>query len=153
MYVVGIIYEGPSNVTYIPGRTPLPIELICNITGFPSWRVNGSSHLVDDIFAGELNGHNVSQSQTNLLIIVPENDTEYVCVSSVVGTTPVRSDPAFLYIAGEYACMYMYVCHVSLIVHAYTCAPIIPNLSSNLVNPTTILPWFHKVINICGNKV
>ena len=43
LLIVGTIIEGPSNVTYIPGKIPLPIdsELICNITdAFITWRVN-----------------------------------------------------------------------------------------------------------------
>ena len=29
----GAITEGPSNITYVPYLTPLPIKLICNVTG------------------------------------------------------------------------------------------------------------------------
>ena len=45
MYVhtcVGAVIEGPRNITYLPGVTPLPIELTCNITtGVAIWSVNG----------------------------------------------------------------------------------------------------------------
>ena len=98
-HIAGIVNEGPSNVTYIPGQTPLPIELTCNITGFPFWRVNGTLHTVGNLRAGILEGHNISGS--NILINVPVNDTEYICISSVLNSDDVTSPPAFLIIAGE----------------------------------------------------
>ena len=105
MYTTGIIIEGPSNVTYIPGRTPLPIELTCNITGFPSWRVNGTLYSVGDLRAGMPEGHDISGS--NIVINIPMNDTEYICISSVLDAADVTSPPAFLYIAGKYVRTYM----------------------------------------------
>ena len=43
---VGAIIEGPSNITYLPGLTPLPIELTCNVTETAVWRVNGTDFLL-----------------------------------------------------------------------------------------------------------
>ena len=100
MYIAGNIIEGPSNVTYIPGRTPLPIVQICNVTGFPGWRINGTLRSAVEFLAGIVYGHNISGA--NILINVPMNDTEYVCTSNAVGVPAVVSPPAFLYIAGEY---------------------------------------------------
>ena len=95
----GIINQGPTNVTYIPGQTSLPITLTCNVTGFASWIVNGSSYLTSQLTAGLLNGHNASGA--DILINIPMNDTEYICVSSTQNVA-VNSTPAFIYIAGNY---------------------------------------------------
>ena len=77
-----------------------------------SWEVNGTRYGLDEIFDGDLPGHNVSGS--DITVSTPMNGTKYVCV--IPATPPVRpifSDPAFLYIAGElhhiqvfYICMY-----------------------------------------------
>ena len=101
---LGIVNEGPSTVIYFPGRTMLPIELICNVTGFPTWDItfNGTEEEFTPgaLLDGDLAGHNISGS--NLLINIPVNNSRYICISNVgVQTTP--SDPAFLYIAGKYA--------------------------------------------------
>ena len=109
MQSIGIVNEGPSNVIYFPGRTPLPIELICNVTGFPSWSVtvNGTmdEYTLNSLFRGELNGHNASGN--NILINVPVNNSEYVCISNV-GTTAISSNPAFIYVAGKFLTSFMY---------------------------------------------
>ena len=96
---IGIVIEGPSNVTYIPGQTPLPIELICNVTGFPTWIVDGSDYTLSSLIGGGLTGHNVSG--TNILVEAPVNNTEYICVSNSVmtGLETDRSEPAFLSVA------------------------------------------------------
>ena len=84
----GSIIEGPRDVTYLPGLTPLPIELTCNVTGVASWRVNGA-----------LPGH--SRAGASILINSPVNNTEYICVSQTnYGDT--ISDPAYIIIAGNY---------------------------------------------------
>ena len=99
-HIAGSIYQGPSNVTYIPGQTSLPIILICNVTGFASWIVNGTSYLTSQLGGGGLNGH--SASGANIVINIPVNGTEYICVSNTLNDA-VNSTPAFLHIAGEYA--------------------------------------------------
>ena len=99
MLYTGTIIEGPNNVTYIPGLTQLPIELTCNVTGFPSWSVNGTVYLLASLSNGALPGHNATG--TNILIDSPVNNTEYVCVSST-NDSEVRSDPAYITIAGEW---------------------------------------------------
>ena len=97
----GTVIEGPSNVTYLPGLTPLPIELTCNVTGFTIWRVNVSSYTLADLTNGALLGHN--RTGTNILVNSPVNDTEYICVSLTIDGE-IRSDPAYIIIAGEHAC-------------------------------------------------
>ena len=98
----GTIVEGPSNVTYVPGLTPLPIELTCNVTEVPLWRVNGSFYTLVELSNGALPGH--SHTGTNILINIPVNNTEYICVSVTNnGQTISNSDQAYIIIAGEYA--------------------------------------------------
>ena len=94
----GIIIEGPSNVTYLPGLTPLPIELTCNVTGFVIWRVNGTAFTVADLNNGALPGH--SHNGTNILVNSPVNNTEYICVS-LTSDGETNSDPAYIIIVGE----------------------------------------------------
>ena len=96
--MLGTIIEGPSNVTYLPGVTPLPIELTCNVTGSTLWRVNGSDYTVTRLANGELPGHN--RTGTNILVNSPVNNTEYVCVS-MVNDVETISEPAYVIIAGE----------------------------------------------------
>ena len=96
---VGTIIEGPSNVTYLPGLTPLPIELTCNITGVAVWRVNGSYYFLNDLTSGLVPGHNATG--TNILVNSPVNNTEYICALLDVGGN-TESDPAYIIIAGEY---------------------------------------------------
>ena len=93
----GPILEGPSNITYIPGLTPLPIELICNVTGIPSWIINGSHILPNFISNGALAGH--SRKGANILVNRPVNNTEYICVSGRYDGDTL-SDPAYVIIAG-----------------------------------------------------
>ena len=101
---VGVIIEGPSTVIYFPGQAMLPIELICNATGFKTWDVtiNGVEKGVtpNDLANNRLAGHSVTVD-SNILINVPVNNSKYICVSNdqVYAT---RSDPAFLYIAGKF---------------------------------------------------
>ena len=47
------IIEGPSNVTYLPGVTPLPIELSCNVTGIATWSVNDTSYTISELTNGD----------------------------------------------------------------------------------------------------
>ena len=81
----------------------LPIELICNVTGFPTWNVtiNGDDREItpNTLAHNGLAGHD--SSGPNILINVPVNNTRYICVSNEINVgTP--SDPAFVYIAGKY---------------------------------------------------
>ena len=95
---VGIVIEGPSNVTFLPGVTPLPIQLTCNVTGVAAWRVNGAYFALASLTNGALSGHN--RTGTNILVNSPVNNTEYVCVS-LTSDGETNSDPAYIIIAGE----------------------------------------------------
>ena len=99
MYVDTII-EGPSNFTYFPDHTPLPIELSCNVTGLVVWQVDLSYYTLSNLQDGELPGHNRTDPPvTNILINNPINNTEYICLS--VTESVIRSMPAYIYFAGE----------------------------------------------------
>ena len=113
----GTIIEGPSDVIYFPGQTPLPIELICNVTsGVPAWRVNGTAYLLTDLTSGVLAGHN--RTGANILVNSPKNSTEYICILPTLNAE-TRSDPAYIFVAGElYYCMYTYM-------YMYTCLCIV----------------------------
>ena len=95
----GTIIEGPSDVTYLPGLTPLPIELTCNVTGVAAWRVNGTDYLLSSLTNGALVGHNCIG--TNILVNNPVNNTEYICVSTI-NDGETSSDPSYIIIASNY---------------------------------------------------
>ena len=65
---LGTVIEGPSDVLYLPGQTPLPIELTCNVTGVALWEVNGTGYTLWSLTDGYLPGHN--RTGTNILLIV-----------------------------------------------------------------------------------
>ena len=93
----GAIIEGPSNITYIPYLTPLPIKLICNVTGKPSWIVNGSVYSLSNLTDGALPGHN--RTGTDILVNRPVHNTEYIC-QSATNDSETLSVPAYIIIAG-----------------------------------------------------
>ena len=95
----GTVIEGPSNVRYIPGLTPLPIELTCNVTGVAAWRIDNQSYTLNELTNGILPGH--SRTGTNILVNSPVNNTEYICISTT-NDGETRSDPAYIIIAGEH---------------------------------------------------
>ena len=97
----GIVIEGPSNVTYLPGLTTLPIELTCNVTGVAAWRVNGTNYTIARLTNGGLLGHD--HTGTNILVNSQVNNTEYICVS-LTNDGEISSDPAYIIIAGKHAC-------------------------------------------------
>ena len=94
----GPILEGPINITYIPGLTLLPIELICNVTLVPVWIVNGTGtiYLLSQLTNGVLPRH--SRRGSNILVNIPFNNTEYICVSTI-NSIYALSDPAYITIA------------------------------------------------------
>ena len=101
IFLAGTIVEGPQNVIYLLGQTPLPIELTCITTeGTVSWRVNGTGYTLSAISAGVLPGHN--RTGTNILVNNPVNNTEYICVSMTFGNSDTLSDPAYIIVPGEY---------------------------------------------------
>ena len=118
----GTVIEGPRNVTYLPGLTPLPIELACNVNGVASWQVNGTAYRLDQLDDGILPGHN--RSGTNILVNSPVNNTEYICVSQTNDGSDI-SDPAYIIIAGEecaYTHVHMYLkCELPKQIYISTC--------------------------------
>ena len=90
---------------YLPGYTPLPIELTCNVNGVALWSVNGTDFTLGAL---SLPGH--GHNGTNILVNSPVNNTEYICVSQT-SDGKTRSDPAYIVIAGEYRC------HTYIFVH------------------------------------
>ena len=96
--VLGTIVEGPNNVTYIPGLTPLPIEMICNCTGEILWIID---NIFYDLADGAPPGH--SSTGTNILVNSPVNNTEYICISPTYNPSvnSTHSDPAYIVIAGK----------------------------------------------------
>ena len=103
----GTIIQGPSDVIYFPGQGP--VELTCNITGgVAGWSINGSGAItLGAIDNGGIPGH--SRSGTNLIVDSPQNNTEYAC-AIITNDGDIISDPAFLYIAGEY----LYMCRLTV---------------------------------------
>ena len=96
----GIIIEGPSNVTYRPGLTSLPIELTCDVTGVViGWIVNGTDRLLASLTNGALPGHNVTG--TNILVNSPANNTKYICVFLNDDGNQITSDTAHVFVAGK----------------------------------------------------
>ena len=95
------IIQAPNNVTYFPGLTPLPVVMICNVTGVAAWIVNDTTYFLSDLSNGLLLGHN--RTGTNMLINIPVNNTEYVCLSQT-NDGSVQSEPAYIYIAGKFLC-------------------------------------------------
>ena len=107
VYYIGTVIEGPSNITYVPGLTPLPIELTCSVTGVASWEVNSTAYRLDELDDGDLPGHN--RTGVNILVDSPVNNTEYICVSQT-NDGSILSDPAYIIIAGEqYAHTYILI--------------------------------------------
>ena len=95
---LGVIIDGPDTVIYFPGQEP--VELSCNVTsGILLWSVNGTVLTIFQLRNGFVPGHSANES--NIVIIVPVNNTEYVCESTTMEET-IRSDPVFIYIAGGY---------------------------------------------------
>ena len=114
----GSVIEGPSNVTYLPGLTPLPIELTCSVTGVAAWIVNGTSYTLGSLTNGALPRHN--RTGTNILVNSPVNNTEYICVSQT-NNGDDNSDPAYIIIAGEQshicACIAFYIIYSFIVFH------------------------------------
>ena len=102
MYVIRIgvaVIEGPAEVVYRPGDNP--VELTCTIyEGAAGWSVNGENPVtVTAIRNGGLDNHTVNGA--NLVVLVPTNNTQYVCVAIRDGGD-FYSNPVYLYTAGTY---------------------------------------------------
>ena len=104
----GTTNHGPSNFTYLPNITLLPINLTCNVTGVVTWRINGTFYKPTN----HTNGHH--HAGTNLLIDSPVYSTEYICVSTN-NYSVLISDPAWIIIAGEDLHVICYVVHITVL--------------------------------------
>ena len=97
---IGTVVDVPSNVTYLPGQTALPIELVCNVTGtVTAWIVNDTAYTRTQLTNGALQGH--GRAGANILVNSPVNNTEYICVSLNDDDNETNSDPTYIIIAGE----------------------------------------------------
>ena len=97
----GAIIKGPSNITYIPYLIPLPIKLICNVIGKPSWIVNGSVYSLSNLTDGALPGHN--RTGTDILVNRPVHNTEYICQSATNGSETLSVRLILLLLVRKYA--------------------------------------------------
>ena len=99
---IGMITQGPMNVTYFPGQPD--IQLICTVSsGVPVWIINGSAvtlNQLDNPHGTVPPGH--SRNGTNIIISAPPiNNTMYVCELPLTFDDSIFSDPGFVYVAGE----------------------------------------------------
>ena len=144
---VGTTIQSPSNVTYLPGVTPLPIELTCDVPAAAAWRVNSTDFTFPAIMGGMPSGYNVSGD--NILIITPVNNTNYNCVNrSTVG------EPYYVFVAGE--CQYLhklfhYIGYVRSYVSSLSCQQWIVNISSSskFLSVHPLLTLFSTILFAC----
>lgn len=108
---VGIIIQSPTNFIYLPGQTPLPITLTCDISPGAGWRVNNQVYFISNLLMGSPQGHNVTG--INIVIFTPMNGTRYACI-----TGRADGDPYYIFVAGEY--VYTVVCCIRA---TYVCVP------------------------------
>ena len=99
-FYVDVIIDGPDDVIYFPGQGS--IELTCTVSSgvhVPIWIINGLFVTLHQLEDGQIPFHN--RNGTNIIIEVPVNGTEYACALVIDGGEIIRSEPAFIYIAGE----------------------------------------------------
>ena len=96
------IIHSPPEVIYRPGDDP--VELSCTVNeGSTGWSVNGGdTATVTTIRNGNLDNHTING--TNLVVLIPTNNTQYVCVA-IRDAGDSLSNPVYLYIAGTYVRM------------------------------------------------
>ena len=103
------VIQAPAEIIYRPNDNP--VELRCTITGGGStgWQINGDHvFTVSTIRGGRLDNHTVTANETNLIVQIPTNNTEYVCVS-IRDAGNLFSSPVYLYIAGMCITTLLYV--------------------------------------------
>ena len=96
---VGTILTNPRNFTYLPGITPSPIQLTCDVTPAAAWIVNNVVILFNQL--GSI-GH--GRNGTNIVINNPMNNSEYFCTD---GTN--NGETYYIFVVGKYI---MYVCQL-----------------------------------------
>ena len=81
---------------------------MCDVTGDvgTAWRINGTLHLVSELFAGVVAGHNISGSNLvveDIMMNDVRNDSQYQCELSQIPPDPnIVGNLTILYVAGEY---------------------------------------------------
>ena len=97
----------------LPGQD---VELLCDVTGDvgTAWRINGTLHVLSELFAGVVAGHNVSGRNIiveDIMMNDVRNGSQYQCE---IGQDPpdpnIEGNLTILYVAGE--------CKDRLYVHA-----------------------------------
>ena len=90
----------PTTIILFPGETSAIFECVINPSLIAvSWEVDGIRYGADELFDGDLPGHNATGS--NITVLAPVNGTKYVCaIPAIPPNSVIKSDPAFLYIAG-----------------------------------------------------
>ena len=96
--------EGPGIVIAHPGQD---VELLCTVTGgVASWRVNNTVYTLNQLFTGQLAGHNITGNNIiveDIMMNDDRNGSVYICFIPQMSPTPdIVSDPTILYVAGEY---------------------------------------------------
>ena len=101
----------PTDVILFPGEATAVFECVIDPSIVViSWQVDGIRYGLDELFDGDLPGHNATG--TNITVSIPVNGTSYVCVVPRTPPNPtIISDPAFLYIAGKLHNFTVYVNH------------------------------------------
>ena len=109
MSIGAAVIEGPAEIIYRPGDDP--VELTCIISeGSTGWSVNGENPVtVTTIRNGGLDNHTING--TNLVVLIPTNSTQYVCVAITVEGN-LHSNPVYLYIAGTYVYYSIIAMHI-----------------------------------------
>ena len=88
---VGTTVPGPSNFTYLPGVTSLPLQLTCDIAGGIAWKVNKTTYVFN-----QLAGIGLDRNGANLMINNPANNSQYICTDSITD-----GQPYYTLVAGE----------------------------------------------------
>ena len=102
LYTVANAQRGPGTVIVHP--TGQDVELLCNVTGgTATWKINGTTFTIAQLFNGALTGHNISGRNIiveNIMMNDGRNGTVHICVVPQIPPPDIESDPIFLYIVG-----------------------------------------------------
>ena len=80
---------------------------MCDVTGDVGtvWRINGTLHLLSELFAGVVAGHNISGRNLvveDIMMNDVRNDSQYQCELSQIPPDPnIVGNLTILYVAGE----------------------------------------------------
>ena len=81
---------------------------MCDVTGDEgtAWRINGTLHLLSELFAGVVAGHNVSGRNLvveDIIMNDVRNGSQYQCEITQIPPDPnIVGNLTILYVAGEY---------------------------------------------------